>query len=157
MSFKHENHQRNCELNMKSKSSYHIVYHATTIDQKSHPRNTYRNDSNNLWGGYRGWSRYNNNNTRKEPARCFVCYKTNHLCTKCPFKDKTNLKLCTKCGVGDHSLEDFLIMLEKIMEKRNVNYLSRVCMNDLVNSKNIWIITRKRTKIGEDNIKGNST
>ena len=48
-------------------------------------------------------------------------------------------------------------MLEKIMEKRNVNHLSRVQKNDLVNSRNILIITRQGTKIGEDNIESNNT
>ena len=104
---------RNCELNMKNKSNYHIIYQATTIDQNPHPGNTYINDSNNRHEGYRGHDQYNNNSTRRGPGGCFVCYKTDHLCTACPFKDKSDLRFYTKCGVNDHSLEDFPIMLEK--------------------------------------------
>ena len=43
------------------------------------------------------------------------------------------------------------------MEKRNINHLSRVHKNDLVNSKNLRIIASQGTKIGEDNINSNST
>ena len=57
--------------------------------------------------------------------------------------------------MGDHSLEDFPIMLEKIMAKRNVNHLSWVHENDLVNTRNIYIVTRQGTKIGEDKFKNN--
>ena len=64
-------------------------------------------------GGYRGHSHYNNNNVRRGPTRFFVCYKIDRLCSKCPFKDQTDLKFCIKHGVGDHSLEDCPIMLEK--------------------------------------------
>ena len=38
----------------------------------------------------------------------------------------------------------------------NVNHLSRVYRNDMVNTKNIQIITRQGTKIGDDKIKRNS-
>lgn len=75
----------------------------------------------------------------------------------CPFKDKTYLTFYTKCGVGDHSLEYFPIMLEKLMNKRNINHLSKVHKNDMVNTKNLQIITRKGTNIGDDEIKINST
>ena len=47
-------------------------------------------------------------------------------------------------------------MLEKIMKKINVNNLSRFHKNDLVKFKNIWIISRKGTKLGKDNIKSNN-
>lgn len=43
-------------------------------------------------------------------------------------------------------------MLEKIMAKRNVNHLSHIPKTNLVNSKNIHILTRQGTKIGEDRI-----
>ena len=72
-------------------------------------------------------------------------------------KDQIDLNFCTKCGVGHHSLEDFPIMLEKIMNKRNINHLSRVHKNDVINIKNLQIITRKGTNIGEDKAKRNST
>ena len=47
-------------------------------------------------------------------------------------------------------------MLEKIMNKRNVNHLTRVHRNDVVNTRNIWIITRQGTQIGDDKVKSNS-
>ena len=59
--------------------------------------------------------------------------------------------------MGDHSLRDCPIILEKIMSKRNVNQLSRVHRNDVVNTKNIWIITRQGTNIGDDKEKRNNT
>ena len=46
--------------------------------------------------------------------------------TDYPYKDRTDLKFCTHCGVGDHSLEDCPTMLEKINTKKNVNVLSCV-------------------------------
>ena len=99
-------------LNIKNKMNYHIVYQTSIVDQKQQSRNTYRNDTNNRRGGYRGCNHYNNNSERRAPTRCFVCYNVDHLCSGCPFKDQTDLKFCTKCGVGDHSLENFPIMLE---------------------------------------------
>ena len=59
--------------------------------------------------------------------------------------------------MGDHSLEDFPIMLAKIMNKKNVSHLSRVHRNDMVNTKNIQIITRQGTHIGDDKVKRNNT
>ena len=46
-------------------------------------------------------------------------------------------------------------MLEKIMANRNANHLSHVHKNDLLNSKNLCIVTRQGTKIGEDRITTN--
>ena len=86
---------------------------------------------------------------------CFL--QTDHLCIECLFKDKIDLIFFTKCVVVDHSSEDFQIILEKIMAKRNINDLSRVHKNYFLNSKNLQITTRQGTKIGEDNIKSNST
>ena len=63
----------------------------------------------------------------------------------------TDLKLCTSCRVGDHSLEDFPTMLEKINKKKNVNVLSCVQKHDIINTKNLHIVTRQGTKIGNDN------
>ena len=63
----------------------------------------------------------------------------------------TDLKLCTHCGVGDHSLEDFPTMLEKINTKKNVNVLSCVQKTDVITTKNLHIVTRQGTKIGLDN------
>ena len=67
------------------------------------------------------------------------------------YKDRTDLKLCTHYGVGDHSLEDCPTMLEKINTKKNVNVLSCVQKNDVITTKNIHIVTRQGTKTGLDN------
>ena len=42
-------------------------------------------------------------------------------------------------------------MLEKINTKKNVNVLSCVQKNDVINTKNLHIVTRQGTKIGSDN------
>ena len=63
----------------------------------------------------------------------------------------TDLKFCTHYGVGDHSLEDFPTMLEKINTKKNVNVLSCVQKHDVINTKNLHIVTRQGTKTGADN------
>ena len=54
-------------------------------------------------------------------------------------------------GVGDHSLEDFPTMLDKINKNKNVNVLSCVKINDIINTKNMHIVTRQGTPIGSDN------
>ena len=42
-------------------------------------------------------------------------------------------------------------MLEKINKKKNVNVLSCVQKNDIINTKNLHIVTWQGTKIGNDN------
>ena len=42
-------------------------------------------------------------------------------------------------------------MLEKINKKKNVNVLSCVQKHDIINTKNLHILTRQGTKIGNDN------
>ena len=64
---------------------------------------------------------------------------------------RTKLTFCTSYGVGDHSLEDFPTMLDEINEKKNVNVLSCVQKHDVINTKNLHIVTRQGTKIGSDN------
>ena len=73
--------------------------------------------------------------------------KNDHLGPNCSYKDQIDLRFCIKCGVGNHSLEDFPIILENIMSKNNVNHLSRVPKNEVLNTKNLQIITRQGTKI----------
>ena len=58
---------------------------------------------------------------------------------------------------GNHSLEDFSIILEKIMIKINFNHLLRVHKIDIINTKNLQIITRQCTKIRYDKGKINNT
>ena len=43
------------------------------------------------------------------------------------------------------------------MNKRNVNHLSRVHRNDVVNTRNLRIITRQGTQIEDDKVKSNNT
>ena len=76
-----------------------------------------------------------------QPIQCFTCYKEGHQHVDCPYKDRTDLKFCTNCGVGDHSLEDCPIMLEKINKKKNVNVLSCVKKHDIINTNNLHIVT----------------
>ena len=42
-------------------------------------------------------------------------------------------------------------MLDKINKKKNVNVLSCVQKNDVLNTNNLHIVTRQGTKIGSDN------
>ena len=44
-------------------------------------------------------------------------------------------------------------MLDKINKKKNVNVLSCVQKNYVINTKNLHIVTRQGTKIGSDNPK----
>ena len=59
--------------------------------------------------------------------------------------------------VKNGSLEDFPIILQKIMNNKNVNHLSRGRKNEVVNTKNLQIITRQWTKTREDKGKSIST
>jgi hypothetical protein len=60
-------------------------------------------------------------------------------------KHRIDLKLCNICSVGDHSLEEFPIVLEKIMTRKNVNLLHAVSKEAVLNSNNLNIITRYGT------------
>ena len=53
--------------------------------------------------------------------------------------------------MGNHSLEDFPIILEKIINKKNVNILFGVPKHEAPNTKNMHIITKQGMKIGGDN------
>jgi hypothetical protein len=44
--------------------------------------------------------------------------------------------------VGDHSLEDFPIILDKVMNKIDVNLLHKIPKQDVLNSKNIHVVMR---------------
>ena len=44
-------------------------------------------------------------------------------------------------------------MLDKINTKKNVNVLSCVQKNDVINTKNLHIVTQQGTKTGSDNPK----
>jgi hypothetical protein len=46
------------------------------------------------------------------------------------------------CGIKDHSLEDCPIMLEKVMNKQNVNLLHSVPKHEVLNSNNLHVVTR---------------
>ena len=53
--------------------------------------------------------------------------------------------------VGDHPLEYCPTMLDKINKKKNVNVLSSLQNCDDIHCKNLQIVTRQGTKIGNDN------
>ena len=69
----------------------------------------------------------------------------------CPYKDGTDLKFCTSCGVGDHSLEDCPTIHDKNNKKKNVNVLSRVQKSDIICTNNLHIVTRQGMKTRSDN------
>ena len=59
----------------------------------------------------------------------------------------------TKGGVvvgTTHSLEDYPIMLEKIINKKTINTLSCVTKPNITDTKSLQVITRQGTKIGLD-------
>jgi hypothetical protein len=74
------------------------------------------------YGGGHGQGRF-------DKAYYFICLKEDHLSLEFPMKDITNLKFCNICGVGDHSLEDYQIMLEKLRNRRTINLLQTMCLN----------------------------
>ena len=53
--------------------------------------------------------------------------------------------------MGDHSLEDCPTILEKINKKKNINVLLCVKKCDIIPTKNLHVVTRQGTKIGNDN------
>ena len=81
-----------------------------------------------------------------------MCYKEGHRYVDFPYKDQTDLKFCTSCGMGDHSLEDRPTILEKINKKFFFNVLSCVQKCDIIRTKNLHVVTRQGTKTGNDNI-----
>ena len=48
-------------------------------------------------------------------------------------------------------MEDFPTVLEKINKKKNVNVLSCVQKNDVINTNKLHIVTQQGTKTGSDN------
>jgi len=58
------------------------------------------------------------------------------------------LMFCTNYGFGDHSLEDFQIMLEKIRNKKIVHFVQNIPKNLELNSKNLQVVTRLGVKTG---------
>ena len=61
------------------------------------------------------------------------------------------MKFCNTCGVGEHSLEDYPIMLEKIVNKKTINTLYCVPISNITDTKNLQVITRRHgTKTGLD-------
>ena len=62
-----------------------------------------------------------------------------------------DLKFCSSCRVENHSLEDYPTMLEKINKNKNINVLLSVQKCDVIHTKNLQIVTRKGTKMGNEN------
>ena len=52
--------------------------------------------------------------------------------------------------MGEHSLDDCPIMLEKIINKKTVKALSCVPKSNIDDTKNLQVVTRQRTKTGLD-------
>ena len=52
------------------------------------------------------------------------------------------MKFCNICDNGDHSLEDILIVLKKIIPRKNVNLLHVLSKEEVRNFKNLHIVTR---------------
>ena len=67
------------------------------------------------------------------------------------YKEHTDLKFCTSCGVDDHSLEDCPTILDKIEKKKNVNVLQFVKKCDITPTNNLHVVTRQGTKTSNDN------
>ena len=144
-----------CHLNLKNRQNYQAVYQTNAVAQNN-DNNSWSNSQNkqnnqryegrryehrfdNCQGGYGGWVWFSGNrdNRPRRPIQCFTCYKEGHRYAKFPYKDKTDLKFCTSCGVGDHSLEDCPTMLDKTNKKKNVNVLLCVQKHDVINTKNL--------------------
>ena len=53
--------------------------------------------------------------------------------------------------MGDHSLEDYPTILEKINKNTNFNVLSCVQKCDIIRTKNLQVVTRQGMKTGNDN------
>ena len=145
-----------CALNMENNPNYHTIYQIEAINQNQQNTRNYWNNDCNQKGGFNNHSWFNSNQGKifggqgRKP-KCYICFNQDHLSPNCPLKDKTNLKFCTKCGVKDHSLEDCPIIIRKIMSNKNVNLLSRVPKHEILNRKNLQIVTRQGTKSGEGN------
>ena len=77
-----------------------------------------------------------------------MCLNEGRQHAKCPYKEQNDLNFCISCGVGDHSLEDCPTMLEKINKKKKNNVLLSVKKCDVIRTKNLQIVTRQGTKIG---------
>ena len=67
--------------------------------------------------------------------------KDDYICLDFPIKDIIDLKICDICEMSDHFNEYFPIVLEKVMNKRNINLLHIVPKQDIVNSKNLHVVT----------------
>ena len=151
-----------CHLNLKNQQNYQAVYQTNNMAQNNDNVSNEQNVPNNRQyegrryecrfdnrrGGFGGqeWFFGNHNNRPWRLIQCFTCYKEGHRYADCPYKDRTDLKFCTSCGVGDHSLEDCPTILEKINKNKNVNVLSCVKKSDIIRTKNLHIVTRQGTK-----------
>jgi hypothetical protein len=72
----------------------------------------------------------------------YICLKEDRMSLKFPIKDINKLKFFNICGVNDHSLEYYSIMIEKMGNKRTINLLQTVPRHEVLNSKNMNVIMR---------------
>lgn len=59
-----------------------------------------------------------------------------------PLKDKTDLCFCNMCGLGDHTSEDCPNIIDKVLNKRTINLLQIAPKQEIMNSKNLHVVTR---------------
>jgi len=135
-----------CRLNKKNKMKIHAVYQKQMDNQNVNHGNGsgYKVQGD---GGYEGrgghgggWRQIGRGHGRGR-YYLFKFFKEDHISPNFPIKKRIDMKLCNICGVRDHSLEDFSIVLEKGMNKRNVNLLHTVPKQEILNSKNIHVVT----------------
>jgi len=127
-----------CLFNARNQASVWTIYYTEATNQANsyaqrddyYGRGLGQGGCGWFGGQVRGWPYYYN------------CWKYDHISLDCPMKHRINLKLCNICGVGDHSLEEFPIVLDKIMTIKNLNLLHTVSKEEVLNSNNLNIITR---------------
>ena len=130
----------NCVLNAKN----HRSVYKTEVVLTDQNRSTNYRSNDYSGGGYSGQGRFYGrggyNQNRYDPPKgpkCWSCHNDGHISADCPYKDKIDLKFCNTCGVGEHSLEDYPIMLEKIINKKTINTLSCVPKSNIADTKNL--------------------
>lgn len=66
-------------------------------------------------------------------------------------KDKSDLHLCNMCGPSYHSLEDFPKIIEKVLNKMSINLLQTIMKNEIMNTKNVHVVTTSSTGKNSNN------
>lgn len=145
-----EHDTSNYPFNLRNKPNYQVYQAQSTNQNQQLERNFQQNNYNNnrrggFWHGGHLNQGYRQSGPQRSKPRCYIRLKDDHLFQDCPWQDKIDLKFCGNCGVMGHSLEDCLVMLERITNKKNVDLPSCVSKNELKCIKNANIITRNGT------------